>query len=48
MSPGSLFLNLLKNMDARPLLQNIVMNVNHNNYGKTSNDDDDNHAETWH
>ena len=44
--PGSLFLNLIKHTDARPLLQNIVMNVNYNNMGKAS--DGDKHAETWH
>ncbi|XP_070190209.1 peptidyl-glycine alpha-amidating monooxygenase A-like [Littorina saxatilis] len=28
--PGSMFLNLIKQLDSRPLLQNIVMNVNYN------------------
>ena len=46
LDPGSLFLNLVKSMDARPLLQNIIMNVNYNNNGKTGNDDD--HVNMWH
>ena len=44
--PGSLFLNLIKSSDARPLIQNIIMNVNYNNAGKTSGDDE--HAPQWH
>ena len=44
--PSNIFLNLVKSVDARPLLQNIIMNVNYNNNGDTSKDDD--HASTWH
>ena len=44
--PGSLFLNLIKSSDARPLIQNIIMNVNYNNADKTSGDDE--HAQQWH
>ena len=44
--PGSLFLSLVKSSDARPLIQNIIMNVNYNNAGKTSGDDE--HAQQWH
>ena len=43
---GSLFLNLIKNMDVHPLLQNIIMNVNYNNYGR-AREDDDNHTKMW-
>ena len=43
--PGSLFLNLIKHLDARPLLQNIIMNVNYN-YNNRQADKD--HADTWH
>ena len=38
--PGSMLLNLVKHLDARPLLQNIIMNINYNN-GIHSDDDDD-------
>ena len=41
--PASFFLNLVKHLDARPLLQNIIMNVNYNN-GDASDKD---HANTW-
>ncbi|KAK7114194.1 hypothetical protein V1264_000294 [Littorina saxatilis] len=43
--PGSVLLDLIKQLDARPLLQNIVMNVNYNTVAK---DSDDGHAKTWH
>ena len=41
--PASFFLNLVKQLDVRPLLQNIIMNVNYNN-GDASDKD---HANTW-
>ncbi|KAK7114201.1 hypothetical protein V1264_000300 [Littorina saxatilis] len=43
--PGSMLLDIIKQLDARPLLQNIVLNVNYNNVVK---DSDDGHAKTWH
>jgi len=46
---GSMFLNIIKQLDGRPLLQNIIMNINYN-YGGGSNDhnDGDDHMADWH
>ena len=42
--PAAMFLSLIKHLDARPLLQNIIMNINYNN----GNSDKDDHADMWH
>ncbi|XP_076468958.1 dopamine beta-hydroxylase-like [Babylonia areolata] len=44
--PGSMLMNLVKSIGSRPLLQNIIMNVNYNKYAGSS--DNDKHGETWH
>jgi len=43
---ASLFMDIIKQLDARPLLQNIIMNVNYN-YGASKAEEDE-HNEMWH
>jgi len=46
--PASMFMDIIKHLDARPLLQNIIMNVNYNYGHAPPKDDKDDHQEMWH
>jgi len=45
---GSMFIDIIKQLDSRPLLQNIIMNVNYNYDHAPDHDEMDQHSQMWH